>query len=455
MTFLPKPQVCIIDDEESEYKHLLDALNAEGIGWVHVPGDKVETLPAKPLEGLRIVFLDMHLGTDASKSEREITAHTANVFAHVVAGNTGPLAVIVWTKHANFVESFRTSLFEACPSFQGRLFFVKLEKPVPASKITAIALRGEFHKAMSNFESLALLWGWDALVHRAASDVITELCKLARTQADLKSEDTEAIEREKLLKALGSVLARLIHAETGRSGTLADAPVALQRALEPLLADRVDHVSPKPELESAQKFFGKELVQEPAAQGVLLAINSMLLVGSACEADRPFRPGTLFKVQNLAKFKDTMGVSEVNLANEICQKTTAGDKAKCTAFLAECHIILLEVSPACDFAQGKRPLARLVAGLLVPPSRKKEIKSSRSDGYAALRHIQAEVKIAEIAADRSWIPVFTSAFVVSWPERKVVSFLQVVGRFKEPLLTDVRNWLAHQGGRIGYLYLDD
>lgn len=443
MSFLPQAQVCVIDDEVEEYKHLLGALSSEGIGWVHVAGDKVESLPPKPLEGLRIVFLDMHLGTDASKSQREVTAHTANVFTHVVSASSGPLAVIVWTKRADYIESFRQSLFEARPEFRGRLFFVRWEKPVPASKIVAAELKAALHQEMSNLGPLALLWGWDKLVHRAASDVIFELSRLSAMQADLQTADTESEERDKLLKSLNSVLARLIHAETGKSGVPADAPVALQRTLEPLLADRVDHISPKPELDTAQQIFSDNLVQAEAPASVLIEINSMLLVGTAGNADTAFRPGTLYKVSDIEAFKTATGIGVIDLVREICQKTIADDDTKRTAFIADCHVVLFEVSPACDFAQGKRPLARLVAGLLMPSSRVKEIKKPRDDGYSALRVVPAEIRVDAIAADKSWNPVFTSALVLSWPEKNPAPFLTPVGRFKEPLLLDFRNWLAH------------
>lgn len=454
MSFLPKPQVCVIDDEESEYIHLLDALKHQGVGWVHVAGDKVEALPPKPLEGLRLVFLDMHLGTDANKTLREITAHTANVFMNVVASTSGPLPVIIWTKHSDHIESFRQSLFEVCPSFRGKVFFVKWDKPVPASNIKAETLRDMLVTEMGNFGALNLLWGWNQLVHRAASEVINELCKLAGIQASLEQRDTEETEREKLLQSLGSVIARLMYAETGKSGSAQDAPIALHRALEPLLSDRLEHISPKPELDFARQIFEENGGQIAASSTVLSAINSMLLVGPADVSKQVFRPGTLHKVTDVAKLKKVMGIDAANLVQEVCQKSTAEDETKRMTFLRECHIVLVEVSPSCDFAQKKRPLARLVAGFLVPSSRRRELKTQKTEGYLALRIIPAPIRLGSVHESESWTLVFTSSMVLSWPEKKRASFLAPIGRLKEPLLTDLRQWLTHQGGRVGYLYLD-
>ena len=85
-------------------------------------GDKVEELH-RAVSGLRLVFLDMHLGTNGGMDARAVTAHTANVFSRVVSPDSAPIVVIVWTKYAELITSFRNSLFEIYPVFRGRLFF--------------------------------------------------------------------------------------------------------------------------------------------------------------------------------------------------------------------------------------------------------------------------------------------------------------------------------------------
>ena len=100
MNTLRTAQVCVVDDEPREYLYLLSALNSLGIGCVHVRGDRVEELPHEPFRGLRLVFLDMHLGTHGGMDARAVTAHTANVFSRIVSPESAPILVVVWTKYA-------------------------------------------------------------------------------------------------------------------------------------------------------------------------------------------------------------------------------------------------------------------------------------------------------------------------------------------------------------------
>jgi len=126
MRTLETTRVCIIDDEREEYLPLIQALSRLRVGCIHVAGDKVEDLPDEPLSGLRLVFLDMKLGTEGD--DNVVTAHTAQVFSRVVSPTSAPLLVVVWTKHKDLIETFRNRLFEAYPQYQGKLLFTRIEK---------------------------------------------------------------------------------------------------------------------------------------------------------------------------------------------------------------------------------------------------------------------------------------------------------------------------------------
>src|ERR1700720_2071626 len=111
MTTLETTRVCIIDDEPKEYLPLIHAVSRLRFGCIHVAGDKIEDLPTKPLEGLRLVFLDMQLGSEGS-DDASVTSHTAQVFSRVVPSSAGPLLVVIWTKYADIVEMFQERLYE-------------------------------------------------------------------------------------------------------------------------------------------------------------------------------------------------------------------------------------------------------------------------------------------------------------------------------------------------------
>src|SRR5438093_10340466 len=100
MKILQTARICIIDDEPDEYLQLIHALSRIGLGCVHIDGTREEDLPKAPLTGLRMLFLDMQLGTAGDANQ--VAAHTANVFYRVVAQDGGPVLVVLWTKHNDY-----------------------------------------------------------------------------------------------------------------------------------------------------------------------------------------------------------------------------------------------------------------------------------------------------------------------------------------------------------------
>lgn len=91
------PSVCVVDDEEVDYKPILAALNEMFVSFVHLTGE-VAKLPASPFDRLRLVFLDLHLSGNSSKTS---ASHTANVFRRLVSSDTAPVVVVIWSKYAS------------------------------------------------------------------------------------------------------------------------------------------------------------------------------------------------------------------------------------------------------------------------------------------------------------------------------------------------------------------
>ena len=95
---LAKPSVCVIDENENDYRPILDALNGLYIGSIHIKGDTTEGLPKKPFQELRLVFTDLYLASGAVG--KDMASHTANIFRKIVSPDTAPVIVVIWSKHA-------------------------------------------------------------------------------------------------------------------------------------------------------------------------------------------------------------------------------------------------------------------------------------------------------------------------------------------------------------------
>jgi hypothetical protein len=275
-------------------------------------------------------------------------------------------------------------------------------------------------------------------------------------QAQLVGNENEQQEREKLLAALKIIFGALMRAESGKSLTKENAPASLLNVLGPLHYDKLENLPPKPDLQAAETIIDPASAIAAPKLEVTTALDTMLLVGTPHTGLPAFRPGTLYHITDAAAFEAALGLTMKDFATEICIKDLfkTESAAQLASWLAACRPVLLEISPGCDFAQRKRPVARLVGGFLVPKGDlSKKLKVRPEEGYGALREIQY-VRIPLLDQTTDWLPIFCSSIVLSWPERKNAAFLTPISRLREAVLVDLRNWLSHQGTRPGYLSME-
>jgi len=473
MRTLETARVCIIDDEREEYLPLIQALGRLRIGSIHVAGDKVEDLPDEPLSGLRLVFLDMKLGTEGD--DNMVTAHTAQVFSRVVSPTSAPLVVVVWTKHKDLIETFRQRLFDAYPEYQGRLLFTRIEKPTDGSYTSAEVLRELVSAELKKYYPSEILWRWEQLVHDAATATTEEICRHATKRTQVNNADSEEAGTAKLQKGLSEILQILILAEAEQNIAPETAFVDLLSVLNPLHNDRLEHGVELGDAKAAEPLIPAQPVD--ATDEEKLELNSMLMIARQGN-EPPFRPGVVFRVTNSESFETRLGISMHEVFGELlCVPKPQGYKnlkarlksgnldmaqreevqaqirekeaeiEKSTKdWLSKCVPILIDVSPSCDFAQRKPRLAKLLSALMVPHGT--EIKCQEEQG--AFRRLPV-VKIHGF--EGTWDIVVCSRFGFNISPIQAPADLEVIYRLREPILIDVRAWSSAQDSRIGYLYI--
>jgi hypothetical protein len=464
-------RVCIIDDEPEEYLPMIQALSRLNIGSVHIAGDRYEELPVEPIGGLRLVFLDMKLGTEGD--DAAITAHTAHVFTRVVSPGDGPVVVVVWTKHRDMVDAFRQRLYEANDQYRGRLLFTRIEKPTDGTISQTDELQRAVSEELNKFYPVDLLWRWEKLVHEAASATTEEVCRHATSRAQIDAVDSEDAEVQKLLSGFTDVLRILVSAEAGQASTPSTAFFDLLGVLNPLHRDRLEHALAPSDVQAANRLLESEAV---ASEAEKLELNTMLLVARHIPNDMPFRPGVLLRVRDNQRFEAQFGVSLIDAFSDCLEVSMsqvrklqnrlesggldAGQKATLetqleeakatitrttTEWFAKCVPVLLEISPSCDFAQRHSRMAYLITGLLIPTGEGISFKTK-----GAFYSLPA-VRIPGI--DTPMKLVFNSRFTLSrWPGNEHPE-IEVLCRLREPILTDVRNWAAAQAARSGHVSL--
>lgn len=449
---LPPPSICVIDDEEKEYRPILTALLRLGLGCVHVSG-AVENLPPKPFKGLRIVFTDLHLSTTVGK---DAASYTANVFAHVVAPDTSPLVVVIWSKYRddkfpddgsappdegpNEADRFRYELLNAVEDFRGRLIFLEMPKPKekPEDERWIQQIQEEIRKMLSNLQGFHALWAWESLVREAGMNVSARLAKLALLgNADL----SDSASNENLML----ILRVLAQQQGGPDCSAQTATRHLTTALSPLLIDSLEHPKNLDLLVDHGEWLNqpKEDLRTEKIRKFALHINGLLLMTGSPKDAGPFVPGTIYNIKDPKGFEQAFGRPIEDLIRFCYDPNKPKEGEKFEQWTKSLNPVFVEISPACDFHQGKRRSALLIAGLLLPISERS--KTNKAEVIQSLPPFVNEGQDVFL--------VFCSTYKLTLPDTHEPDWLSRWGRLRELPLASLRNGHSGHASRVGFLSL--
>lgn len=178
MKSLQTARAVVIDDNKDEAAAMLRALGTLGIGALYFTGEE-EQLPEHPIEGIRIVFLDLRLFGALSGEPQHYIAVTLSVMRRVIPARAGVTGVVCWTKHEEDIEELKRQLYtdKTIPEFSPS-FLLVLE-----SKIDLVAepdaLLAKIQHELADLHAHRLLWDWEQAVHDAATGTTDLLLDLA------------------------------------------------------------------------------------------------------------------------------------------------------------------------------------------------------------------------------------------------------------------------------------
>jgi hypothetical protein len=446
ISLLASPSVCVVDDEEADYKPILAALNSLYVSSVHILGNDIDSLPSLPFKRLQLVFLDLHLNNSIGKTA---ASHTANVFKRIVWANTAPIIVVIWSKYAQDCEEdeeteaelFKRTLLEAEPRFKGKLIFVEMPKPMPDDRPqdwTAV-LRAEVENALTGQNAVNVLWTWDSMVRDASMGVGEGLTAIAAASADQSHIE--------LTDALKDTMQRLAQAQGEGDFSPATAPGHLLAVLAQLLMDHLEHSSIEP-LSTHGGWLAAEPQNAPAV-GFAARMNGLLLTAAVSSASAPLIPGTVYRLKDAMKFDDVFGRDLLSLQT-LCS-TMRPTQEKWPDWVKEARPVLVEISPACDVAQNTRISSLLIAGLVVPASLAKHRKSSGdSFGVLPLLHLRWA---APGFPEQDAALIFCHRYKVAAPVEWLQEWIEPWFRLREMPTAALRAAHAGHSARIGYVLL--
>lgn len=462
---LASPTVCVIDEDENDYRPILDALNGLYVSCVHIRGDSIEALPAKPFKGLRLVFTDLHL---TGSSGKDAASHTANVFRKVVHAETAPVIVVIWSKYADEISNddvpqedqetesdlFKRTLLEAEENYSGRLIFIEMKKPKPQERSAENwfdAIGAQIKQTLDGKDAIDALLAWESLAKEAVlgvSEGITTLSRVVHQEPD------------KTLENIKTSMQLLVRAQGESDLSATTAPRHLASVLAQLLVDQLEHAEGVDRL-SPHGAWLSEKVGNEGENSLMPNLNGFLLTMGVPAASLSFMPGTIYGGIGDDNFQKLFGVKVGELAFQTFAKRKHAvdvtpenqktiDKADCIKWKANAKPILIEVSPSCDVAQGVRRSALLIAGLILPSEMRAHAK--KGDAFQIFPNFALRWDLNGFQKQNVFL-VFGSRYKVTLPATEVPAWLTPWFRLRELPTASLRNWHASHASRVGYVSL--
>jgi len=467
---LKTSRVAVIDDESAEAMPLIQALGRLGIGCVHIPGDRVEHLPEKPLTGIRVVFLDMQLGTTGTP--RQIAGQAANVFSRVISPDSTPTLLVLWTKHRDYLDEFQLAIARIDPRYRYGLFITAIDKPPLATAINIDEVLKHIRNVVDGYFPLSALWAWEQMSHDATTNTSSAISSIvAQRVGDGHPDDNDVTRTTNWLEALRHIYRGLVQAAAGKSAAPETAYADFLLAMCEIHQDRLNSQVIAGDSVDLAGIFVQNWPGLSEAEQVTL--NTMFLTVQLRDGDSVVRPGNVYGRDAIASdgcpFR-LCGIEPGFFAAELLRYTKDPDYEKADKevsklagrndlfgqahaklrrakrrkeLLVQCIPVLIEVTPTCDYAQRNCIVARFVGGLLVPDSLKKLIVDKGSSRKIEQINLPGRVG--------TWSMVISARLPFSIPDAQNSVKVNPLFRLRASLLLDVQSWILSQGARPGYL----
>jgi hypothetical protein len=167
-----RQKIVVVDDVYDEIKPFLSALWKKGISCIYFDGQP-ENLPSSPFLGVRIIFLDIVLGTEGTSAKNK-AAPAANIVKHIVGDNPSPYFIVFWTKHQELIDEVLRYLDLDNISPIGHLKLFK--KPQLSDNIeTTTEILNEMNSKFNELGVYEYMLAWENIVEKAAYNFSTNL----------------------------------------------------------------------------------------------------------------------------------------------------------------------------------------------------------------------------------------------------------------------------------------
>ena len=451
---LQTARALVIDDNYHEAQPVLLALSRLGIGSVYLNGNVEQLSKNDGFRGIRLAFVDMDLQGDGSAPHEDLGRQAAGYLAKALSPDNGMLAALLWTKHPAAAQSFYAELRELLPR-NAVLEMGVDRKPTNVAGSDQETQEDAVRKILTHVTGwlegapgVRLLWEWEQVAHEAVTGTTENLIEVVS-----KGRKTELSSTESVSSGLTSTLGLLSSAARVRKPTTGiEAAAQAFSALVPILEDGAEQASERFRSIDEQNLAGllsaandPELSnrRSPEERAEDARLNRMVHVSRRPLPGAPLLPGNVYEIRG--KLATALPFRSDRLLDSIMGNGNdqVGDGIRPIPIIAE-------VSPACDYANAKAGVPRVLGGALVPKARLKKIP--RHDyiygkPFGVFRFDENEV---DGLAAGVFHFAFNARFFTGVSDKSLKKRTPLF-RIRHNTLVDLQGWLARYGSRAGVI----
>jgi len=459
-------RIAIVDDKFDHARPLMELFGKNQFPYLYYDGSAKNLPNPETNNDIRILFLDIYLTGDASMSEQQIKSTLIPVIDRIISANNYPYMLIYWSRHEKEHGKLVASIFKNELKHKAPISFLSLQKTdyfelsgektdLHDEKIPELMSR--INSAIATSPVYSYLMAWENLIHRSADLTLEEIFRINQTTTDWK------LNSNYLFNKLG-------HSFAGKSYKNQNELEKIKSSFYSLnfvFTDSLEYsISSDYTLENPAPL----KIEAPINPETVYSVNKKLLF--ADEVADMYLPGIIFKSKDNHNYGEILNFSidrgkvleehEKNIyeklkliAEEVVlrkekKKLEEGiinefkEKVKGNYMCVE-----VNVTPICDYAQGKCIYFRIVPGILID-SRFSQYFNQRSEALFTSPPFKPSSESKENYFLILDFRLFTSIPQSDFDE-DMIPFL----RIRQILLSEIQSKLSRHINRQGILFLEE
>jgi hypothetical protein len=440
---LEDTKVIIVDDKPEEVKILFDLLNKNKIAYNYYSGSK-PGLPGSPFSAVRIIFLDFVLWTDGQSEKTKIST-LMGVMKKILGPANGPYIVLLWTKHAELIEAFKSALMSEA-TLPKPVKIIDLDKNECLKKHNLGVLKRSINEKFNDNEIAKLILHWERQSNNAATDVLATLAEISRP--DSGTTTTFDDYSRTWNRNLEGHCYKFAEAALGKNLTKPkDMLIAIQTIMSILFQDHFESVvrrDPGPFSPLVGRLTRPSDHYRIDLKGKL---NTFFLLSTG--VSRGSHPGNIYTYRNIwphvNKGKLKLGVRKI--LQEFSNSSDIINDDRFGQLCAACIPVFIEITPVCDFAQQNQKTERFLLGILWPVDGSRQRQNyidqqmkSKADFLYPILPVRYNDKSYNLTFNSRWL--FTANL-------RALKQIRPILRARNELLVDIQHWFANHFSRPG------